>query len=1160
MFGSISSAAPNSTVTSSFTAVESCQVDVGVGLTVRVNGQVNATRPIALVQGNQIELDVQSPGPNDYKFVPWTYNGLQSYFAVATKQVGNRPTLKRPYRGQLWFEYQASTPTLFTKRSAGNEYQLDFVSNANGDQANDNIALIDYAGSYVCFYSETANTMRRRTLISGKPISLTRVWNGAVRTWETYALSGNGSIVRIAVDGSTTTSTATYTNAKCIFSDGTTLYVGGQGFINVMSDLNTVDRVITTTETIVYGAAIASTAMAVTRSGKILQVRDQQLVELYSSTMIGTPTVYKNQFVFPIIEEYKLRVLNADGSFALDISTGDRLPWGCSADRNNGMVVSHVDSKDIARYINLDGSAPSIYTFNYLVTNATILGATFFATHYLREFVLTTPPNPPVSGVSFPSWNAPIGVDVGSGEMVATTDGNDLIVAASPNATVLVNSEVKNILNTSNRVQVMLRSQEGRQSAAVVLGNYAFDFKVTAKPTTAFSTWLDVPSQFTASQLIYNVIVPAQVANAPVALSHGTMLRNGAAYDGSTPVNAGDRLKITINVPTGRTSYYSMLTIADSQFALIANTASTKIQDTQRYQEYLSTTTVSTFKVEDAGNYYLPNYSDVEVRKNGNLILFPTVLAANDVLVVKHTRMSAWWYDNRDTVLIGPNTNVVFRGITLVDDAPDNFDLGSVHLGIPDFDSQPDGQGTITGLSDQFSIQIYGDFMMISVNDAAPVAKPTVKNGDVIKVIYTVQNLWEDRYVKTTLYDGREYGFAVVHVDPALGQYPDPKTSANFMPSAWALVKPDNELPVNVPMIWNQNRSGEQGPALEVLYAFGPQDIPTIAVTPQWQTGATLLPTVANVPEWEMGIAQLKTPASIAEWEMGIAQIPTLMNSPGWEQSPTKAKAPRLIAGFNQYAPDLPFAVWDAKTHDPSTYFDYDIQENYIPSYGHEAIFRYFEAYWEPFQDITSRSVAVNWDNWNSVNNLTWQPGIYMFDQATYAPVNLIGQARVLNATVTFNPVWLYDSPQPEWVNDSSGVFAFLNWNHEESVPLKPVFVSGMKPLIYQNDPRFVADDKPLFNKNDPLYSQESTLGTNASTGEYASDKHWINKEPLKTGGYADATTAMAAGTSAAGNLIVTTYQQPEGTFSFIIKRETNLTCPIQTSDIIVGKWLIGGG
>lgn len=71
---------------------------------------------------------------------------------------------------------------------------------------------------------------------------------------------------------------------------------------------------------------------------------------------------------------------------------------------------------------------------------------------------------------------------------------------------------------------------------------------------------------------------------------------------------------------------------------------------------------------------------------------------------------------------------------------------------------------------------------------------------------------------------------------------------------------------------------------------------------------------------------------------------------------------------------------------------------------------------------------------------------------------------------------------------------------------------------------------------------------------------NWQTVLPLLTGGFATAAEAETAAVAFNNVLPRTIYQQPEGSFSYVFKRNTELVCQIKGTNIFAVKWLIGGG
>lgn len=1158
MFASISLAAPNSTVTSQFTADEACTVGIGAEYPVRVNGTLTTARPIVLSAGQKIEADVVAGLGNSSKFIPWTYNGNDCYFAVASSAGTNKSSLKARYRNKIWLDIPGGQ-ILFSRNNGSSESNLNLNAGATSVEPVPLAAILAPSTNSVLFYKEDGN-LSYRVNLSVTPLGFvakrnTAIWLGGGDAWEGFTLGGDGYIYKN--NNATVSRSATaFPGAKCIFTDGQNLYIGGTNLLVQLTDWNATPKVYTITETINAGAAAGGAVMAVTASGKILNILNTTVQTVYQSGSIGEPAAFKNSIVFPITEEYKLKVYDSNGAFAYDMSMGDELPLAIGSS-DTRMTVTCADSKKVYIYTALGANATNTsYSSVNKITYATPLGSVVYCSHYLNPITLTTPPNTPVNGVNFPYWTAPVDVDTGTGEYPVTTDADDLPAAVAPNAQLLINGLPNTLITSDKRVQVIMRSQLGRRSTAITLGNFAYDFKVKAGPSEAITTSISVPPRFMSSQVVFDLVAPALVVDAPVAVSHGTLAVNGARYNGTTPIKAGDRLVITMNIPATVTQYYGMLSLADSQFALVINTATNRDVNTQRYQEYSSSEVISTITVDEAGTYSFPNYTNAKVTRNGVDLQFPTTLAAKDSLTIRHTRMSSWWFDARTTVLMGPNSNYIVSGVTKVDDAPQNVDFGYVADGLPGFESPAPDEITIVGLSDGYSVQIYSDYLRFIVNGGEPSVKPTVKNGDKVKALYTVRNLFDDTYANVTLYDGRVYGFGVVHINPAKGVNYVPNLIKNSPASRWFQIPMgEKDLEAAEAEHAETTQYSSEAPTIELVSA---STLPGVAPISMWEQGVLQSPTQSSVGAWEQGVAQMLTPANIAfsfgiETQAGSDASTSLFMSGSADKRTNLSKAvteiPMTVMDFNSQLQFESRAQFEAV----------DISENFQTSFGHFTIFQEFDGYWLPLSDVVPEGVTPFYLLQERSDVLRYTVGWTSEAGYTFTMFAPGFNFQTTKNFSTFEPTWMYQNQENHFALESPKlIYAYETWDHIEFVPLDPYFVGLNKTLKNANIPVNDPSRTPLLAMNVPLRVQTGVASAEGSQGWYAAELAVSNTLPV--GGYTNEAQAATAGRNVAGNLVVQTYKQPEGTFSYYVKRETNLVCTVKETGVIAKGWLIGGG
>ena len=1153
MFKSISVAVPNSIVTSSFTATEVCTVDFGENFTVRVAGQVVSTRPIVLAIGDQIEVDIVAPAANTTKYVEWFYNGNQCYFAVVANQGTTRPTLRPQYKNLLFTEYsgQAQVNGAFVKKPTQNDdYAVSGNSWTNGPFDRDLVITFLPNDDNVRYL--WSNDQYDYSLFSNTTVkSFAWLRNPTLGSRDQIFLLGNGSLAKVRSDKTQTKGTVgIHTGATCLFSDGYTVFVGGPGILYSTSDLNTIAVNYPTTETILGGAACGPTAIVATKSGKLMKLTNGTLQEIYSAETLGQPSVFRNKFIVPVPTEYKLRIYNLDLTLHTEIDTGDYLPWATCSFRDRSFTMTAYESKDVFVYTDFT-SAPTKITFNRNTTwcvqyEATLFGTymIYYASSLLGNYDTVAPANPLISGATFPTWTAPIDVDTGSGDKTITSLGEPTTASSAPNGKLLVNSAISTATKNGDRVSVIMRSTPGKRSTAIQLGHYAFDFVVNGTVTESRATYVQVPPQGRSNLVSFGITVPPKTDPAPVALSHGTLTRNGVAYDGVTPVSAGDILVANVYLPTDASYYFSMLSIADSQYALVANRATTYTSDIQRYQPYGGYTTKSTITVNETGTFDFPNYSHGQVSKNGQVLSFPTELQNGDTLEITHTRMSQWWLDERDTILIGPTANFIVKGTTEVDDMPVDMDFGIVHLGIPDFEFPGDLIPTMEGLSDGYEIVIYGDGLRFGVNGADPVDRPSVKNGDQIQAFYTVKNLFDDQYAKTLLLSGDEYEFGSIGIDSALGEYNVPGVENFYLPTNWA--------------------------------EYDQQSLATaLASVSSFETHVPVS-NEASVGLLVQESKDLKTQAATG--------LMAFLYSIGTTDSPTSKQGFfGTSSGATQSAPSM----WDrpefaeTKTSDLSvetsrfTYAGKQVNQNYMMSFGHTVLPLPVEPYWLQNTDVSPPKVeptylyrgnaleykfSPTFVGWNLLQFITFT-GIWeksQFEFRTWAPVWMLTNPYGVNR---FGPDWFCESDQNRPETYGEFLFADEAWDHVEMIALDPQFVSTRHAGDFTHDPLTYPQAGLFYGQNIAEAPKPTSLFSVASGGGwYVADVLWDTNLPDETGGYETEETALEAAQAITTTLEITTYQQPEGTFSYVLKRDTSLVCEIQPSGLVARAWLLGGG
>jgi hypothetical protein len=1160
MFRSISVAIPNSTVTSSFTASEACTVDFGETLTVRKNGQVEATRPVALAFNDSIEVSVVAPAANQTKYIKWFYNGNECYFAVVSNQGTTRPQMRSQYKNLQWYDYGNINRSVFYK-SGSQEYSEGTNTWTNGTYNRDLVVSLSRGNNYVSYlgtngqydysiFTEGSNRLNA--------VSYTWLWNSSQNRREMCFLFNNNQIGKVYWDRSQASSSRYYPGARTIFSDGTTLFVGGDQILYSLSDLNTIGVNYPTTETIIGGCGLGPTAIVATKSGKLLKLNNGTLTEVFSAEMLGVPAVFKNKFVIPVPLEYKLRILNMDLSFHSEIDMGDYMPFAGIAGRNNFTVSCH-ESRDIFVFTDL-ATAPTKVTFMRNITWACVQSPNiYYGDVALDAYDVLVPANPLVSGFAPNLRYTPIDVDAGSGDIQITSLAESSTASVAPNAKLLINSSAITTVKNNDFVTAIMRSSQGKRSTAIQLGHYAFDFVVQGIPSDAKATYVEILPKFMEPSVTFRVIVPPKTPFSYIALSHGNIQRNGAPYNGQSVVSEGDILDITLRPPANAPHFYSVLSIADSQYALVVNTATTFLSDTQRFQPYGSLTTKSTVVVKETGIYDFPNYTHGSVRKDGQLLTFPTTLNTDDTVEITHTKMSNWWLDERDTILLGPGTNYIVKGTTEVDDLPVDLDFGIVHDGIPDFSFPTDKTAVMDGLSDGYAIEIYHERMVFSVNGAEPVARPKVKNGDQIQAFYTVKNLFEEMFVKTNLLSGEVYEFGSVNIDPAKGEFNVPGVENLYMPTNWVEFEQEHST----------------GTQMSVPFRHIGHELGSNASIGEFAPTNRIAFTNASVGEWRPAPREAGTLQSVGEWRSAPREAGALQSVGDWQRASLEVKTPTSKSAWLS-SPNRPNAKTSTLTVEPPrhTYNGVDISENYDPSRGHYVIFRAVEGYWLPLKDVALSYFTPACLYRGNLRDYSFSPTwaemkrapLYQFSRQwttlvrpTFEKFSPDWRIAPRNLGTMFEPVWYSISDQRRVSVDIKTLYAYLHRHHDEYITSEPVFLGSKVPYLGVQNPSIGKTSTLVYGINEPSATRNNSFAAEGASGWHAADLQW-DSVPTNPGGFETEEEAEEAGEEAARGLEVETYQQPEGTFSYIVKRETTLVCEIQPTGLVAKAWLLGGG
>jgi hypothetical protein len=1179
MFNSISIATPNSTVTSSFVADETCVIDVASSFPVRVNGTATSARPINLVSGDTIQIDVVAPAAKSHRFIDYTYNDSPSCFAVVANSGDTRLSLKSRFINFLPTDLPRTNNSGYHQMVSPNGTETPINSSSWGSTQINQDLVVFFEGPFyngtkkVNYYALNGNQISEGSEPNGA-LDGTIVWNNGSQNWEQFWLMENGVICRIDKSYGKTNGTAVMTNAKCIFSDTVTLFVGGVNFLNIMSDINAIGRTIALVDETVYGGeAIGNGFILTTNKGNVYKSTPTGIEVLYHAQMVGRPTKFKNQYIVPVPTEWAIRVYDANFDLVKTIDTGDRIPMYARAGRNS-FSVSFASSHDAAIFTSVDED-PAYRTFSRDSTFSVPGGDNLFSSTRFDDYEMVIPANPPVYNVNPTPKNTPTEVDVGSGEFTVSTLGENLPVYVSPNAQLLLNGlkVTDGIVNAGSKIAMYGRSTEGRTNLVMIVGYFAYDMKVNAIPGEFVSRYVDIPNIFMTAQAVFNVVVPEEVDNAPIAISHGSMTVNGVTHDGLTRVNAGDVLAITIDVPTGLNSYYGMLSFADAQYALVVNTAAETIKDTQRYRDFGDLETYSTITVDSTDTFDLPNYTNVKVTRNDEELSFPVELTEGDEITIRHVRASGVWYDRRDTVLIGIGTNYIVRSFSYVDDVPDEMDFGIVHNGIPDFEYDGDLFPEVLGLTEGYSIEIFHPRMTFSVNGGPFEVRPTVKNGDTVQARYNVKNFFETQWAKTLLSDGEtEYEFGFLNIDPTLGQFMPPLSDVHPVDTDWLQVweHPSESAERNIiPLVTTQKETNSSGGYFSRHQTgFGPVKNPLLMIGTRAEADASKgAYNTASVP-----IAKVDRTIIYANIRSAISTLAFGATSAtdGRIIATEKMRPSRSIDTQTKRTARLStFRSIETQTKSPKHLFENQkliaSEDEKDPVYG-----------FQNFENTDIEVIPVYSHEMSFGKAASYQIFIPVFDfEASVLPTRVTPFYAYLNdpSDRIYEPEWLYvNEENPYWTADSIW-FKPLAAQH---LGYNAGWVRSYKHLEYQdifgtadtvdNEIEVIIESKPVPTASVAAVYSPSVMyaGVSVASKEVKAkatpELYSASSNVSTAGGFETEDAAEEAAILYSQDKPYEVYQQPEGSFSFIVKRDTGLVCEVKNAGFTVVAWLIGGG
>lgn len=1161
MFFSVSNAISNTTVRTQFIATESCTVVIPASPNqgVTLNGVTSSDTSFQLIQGDEISLDYLAPPEGEVVLYEWSYNGNTCFFAITSRNNQTNRTIRNSFNDSAWWEF--SNPSSDITYQGVNfdgilNYSIEVDELADLPLPNgreDIVAFLEPPRNrIVFFYNVDGQTNGLLSIpnnfhtldLPSRPRSMARLLNNSNQRYEIYVLCEDGFIYRIDHQFQITQSTVSHPNtAWVIISDDLNLWIAGDQYLVRMSDMDTVSQIIPSSEFITAGAALGPLVMFSAKGGKTLRVSGNQISIGHSGSWKGIPVAANDRIWFP--DPTNNRVMGYSSRTASiasfqTIGSISSLPWA-SGSNGQDLVISYLDETSVGFLP--DGSSFAVP--RNLSEQTMFIGCSdnwIVGSSYLADLRFTNVNSPQISGPAFGYREATGIADIGSGDFQVSSENEFTPVRIAPNTQAVIDGQIFNesstVINTTipdgSYIGISVRSNLEKKSSVVVIGTQAFDYVVRGVETTSKTSNIDPGVQIVSPVSSFSFTVPTIVSNAPISVSYGTLQINGQTHNGTSRVNGGDAVVVTLRLRENLPNRSTILSLADAQFALLANGRPEVELSVVDGVAIGSTEVTSQVTITETGTYHIPRYSrHVSIIRNG-FTLFPSsnpgpiTLIQNDVVSINHVKASQILSDVRRTYIIGPNSNFYVESSSFVDDEPNTVDFGIIALlqGIPDFPALAPNLVTISGLSPLVSVRIFSDDPNISfsVNDGEFETRPEVRNGDTVRAQYIVRNLFESKSVFTERSDG-----------------------SSFLLGSIGIESPTNTILVQ----YEQSRSPISQWIRYLLSDFSYQN------NAVFNSVLNILPTESPTGLL-VSFDQMKSDAPLADFA-------------GFDQMSTPAPLSNSFTSYSileslEMLDD--FEVYDPSSHSDRTMLDrfesFEDEEllEFQGESSHQSLIQ-LSAYDPIVENLSAYQLNSHTREWESLPH-----EIHRYFLPTFEFTSEV-------VSKFFSPTWYR-------LNENQKYLFSPNWENlppnrpiEEFVivftALKDVFSILFVDTLYQYNigPKLL-DITPISTIGNPIgisefpirsgFTEGQSLKDISIQGHVASDRLWDTTLPLLTGGFVDEITASLAGQFAASDFSFETYQQPEGSWSFIVNKESSLVCEARPTTLRAVAWLLGGG
>jgi len=527
MFPSLSLCTPLSLVTTQYRSESDHELDIDANVTIQINGIVRSERPIRVFPTDLVKAQITSPmGYLGYAFYEYTIDNVPSAFGVANRNNYN-PTVKIKDSKLKWFNYLNLQPEITFYQSRLQFPTLKLVGWAsNFIDVEELHIILDPLNNSLNFFSKNQELVCKVVLPAG-PIDYKRIVRSTpIGTYrqDLIVLGNNYKLYKILFDrryyesqefkpailpffslndlpfqqdipaGGSFLDLARQKFLNKLFpivmaldTDGNNLWIAGSDKVYQLDTNFTLLNTFTVASEEINSITCWLTGVAITtKSHKLLHVSSSGTIQLYASSMLGTPAVLDNKLIIPDSNNQRLLVFT-DLSGAYNVwSTPDYIP---AYAKNFGGILYVTGHDNISA---LKYSAADVYskiTFDRKVTLVSVVDDSIIAIHYLEDYTtLDTTGIRQIAPIRFENRKGGI-THIGTKPVQVYMLGEPGIVpVAGPGITVWVNGLKNEPIGFKDYISVSYKAYTvGVMRSVVIIGDQAIDYTVEVESPKTFA-------------------------------------------------------------------------------------------------------------------------------------------------------------------------------------------------------------------------------------------------------------------------------------------------------------------------------------------------------------------------------------------------------------------------------------------------------------------------------------------------------------------------------------------------------------------------------------------------------------------------------------------------------------------------------------------------